>query len=339
MTAGRYAPSPTGTLHLGNLRTALAAWLAAYATGRPFLLRIEDLDRVRAGSETQQIADLTAIGLTWDAPPVRQSERTALYDDAVAALRAAHGPDAVYECFCSRKDIAEASSAPHPAPSPADVGPGAALRPPGFYPGTCRGLSEAERAERRAVRPAALRIDAAKVAGLPEGSVPTARAHDVLHGEVTGLVDDLVLRRNDGAYAYNLAVVVDDLDQGVDQVVRGDDLLDSTPRQRWLAEALCAARGESAPPTQYLHVPLVLNAEGRRLAKRDGAVTLADLADRDPHWTPQRVRDRLLASLGLPEGPLAEAAEAFRPEELPRDPWVFDQQEFDRQGPGRVGHA
>ena len=101
---------------------------------------------------------------------------------------------------------------------------------------------------------------------------------DVLHGEVTGLVDDLVLRRNDGAYAYNLAVVVDDLAQGVDQVVRGDDLLDSAPRQRWLAEALCAARGEPTPAVEYLHVPLVLNAEGRRLAKRDGAVTLKDLS-------------------------------------------------------------
>lgn len=328
MPAGRYAPSPTGALHLGNLRTALVAWLAARASGRSFLLRVEDLDRVRAGSEAQQLADLTAIGLTWDAPPVRQSERTALYDAAVAALRAAHGPEAVYECFCSRKDIAEASSAPHPTPAHDDGGSAPALRPPGFYPGTCRGMSEAERAERRAVRPAALRIDAAKVAGLPEGSIPTARARDVLHGEVTGLVDDLVLRRNDGAYAYNLAVVVDDLDQGVDQVVRGDDLLDSTPRQRWLAEAICAARGEETPRVEYLHMPLVLNAEGRRLAKRDGAVTLADLAARDPRWTPERVRDRLLASLGLPEGPLAEAAGAFRPEDLPRAPWVFDAEDF-----------
>ena len=146
---------------------------------------------------------------------------------------------------------------------------------------------------------------------------------DVLHGEVTGLVDDLVLRRNDGAYAYNLAVVVDDLAQGVDQVVRGDDLLDSAPRQRWLAEALCAARGEPTPAVEYLHVPLVLNTEGRRLAKRDGAVTLKDLAAQDPAWTPERVRDRLLESLGLPAGPLAAAVPAFDPAALPRDPWVF----------------
>ncbi|MDY6056124.1 tRNA glutamyl-Q(34) synthetase GluQRS [Micrococcus sp.] len=322
MSAGRYAPSPTGTLHLGNLRTALVAWLAARASGRAFWLRIEDLDRVRSGAEAEQLADLRTIGLTWDAAPVRQSERTALYDDALAALRAAHGPDAVYECFCSRRDIAEASSAPQ-AGTPVDGGSGTLLRPPGFYPGTCRGLTEAERAERRRARPAALRVDAAQVAGLPAGRVPTASAHDLLHGEVTGLVDDLVLRRNDGAYAYNLAVVVDDLAQGVDQVVRGDDLLDSSPRQRWLAQALCAARGQAAPPVEHLHVPLVLGPDGRRLAKRDGAVTLADLAAQDPRWTPERVRDRLLESLGLPAGPLEGAVAAFDPAALPREPWVF----------------
>ena len=334
MSAGRYAPSPTGTLHLGNLRTALVAWLAARASGRPFLLRVEDLDRVRSGAEAEQLADLAAVGITWDAPPVRQSERTPRYDASVAALRAAHGADVVYECFCSRKDIAEATSAPHPTAEPrgddggaapdASLASGAARRPPGFYPGTCRGLTEDERAERRRTRPAALRIDAARAAGLPAGTVPRAHARDVLHGEVTGLVDDLVLRRNDGAYAYNLSVVVDDLAQGVDQVVRGDDLLDSTPRQRWLAELLSAARGETAPPTEYLHVPLVLNAGGRRLAKRDGAVTLADLAAQDPRWTPERVRDRLLESLGLPAGPLEGAVAAFDPRGLPREPWVFD---------------
>lgn len=336
MPAGRYAPSPTGALHLGNLRTAIVAWLAARATDRTFLLRVEDLDRVRAGAEAAQLAELAAVGLDWDAEPVRQSERTGLYDDAVAALRAAHGADAVYECFCSRKDIAEASSAPHPAPADDDGAPGPAgaapLRPPGFYPGTCRGLTEAQRAERRRVRPSALRIDAARVAGLPEGEIPRTEAVDLLHGEVTGLVDDLVLRRNDGAYAYNLAVVVDDLAQGVDQVVRGDDLLDSTPRQRWLAAALCAARGEALPQTSYLHVPLVLNAEGRRLAKRDGAVTLEDLAAADPSWTPERVRDRLLASLGLPPGPPACAVPAFarmlEDGSLPREPWMFDPAAF-----------
>ena len=127
MPAGRYAPSPTGALHLGNLRTAIVAWLAARATDRTFLLRVEDLDRVRSGAEAAQLAELAAVGLDWDAEPVRQSERTGLYDDAVAALRAAHGADAVYECFCSRKDIAEATSAPHPAPADDDGAPGPAV--------------------------------------------------------------------------------------------------------------------------------------------------------------------------------------------------------------------
>ncbi|MDO4239781.1 tRNA glutamyl-Q(34) synthetase GluQRS [Micrococcus sp.] len=322
MPAGRYAPSPTGTLHLGNLRTAIVAWLAARATDRAFLLRVEDLDRVRSGAEAGQLADLRAVGLDWDGEPVRQSERSGLYADAVAALRAAHGEDAVYECFCSRRDIAQAGSAPQAGDAADDAAP-TPLRPPGFYPGTCRGLTEAERARRRRERPAALRIDAARVAGLPEGVVPEASAHDVLHGEVTGLVDDLVLRRNDGAWAYNLAVVVDDAAQGVDQVVRGDDLLDSAPRQRWLAARIAEAEGRTAAPVEHLHVPLVLNAEGRRLAKRHGAVTLADLAAEDPAWTPEAVRDRLLASLGLPAGPLDRAVDAFDPAALPREAWVF----------------
>lgn len=323
MPAGRYAPSPTGTLHLGNLRTALVAWLAARATDRAFLLRVEDLDRVRSGAEAGQLTDLRAVGLDWDGEPVRQSERSGLYEDAVAALRAAHGEDAVYECFCSRRDIAQAGSAPQAGDADDDDAAPTPLRPPGFYPGTCRGLTVAERARRRRERPAALRIDAARVAGLPEGTVPAASAHDMLHGEVTGLVDDLVLRRNDGAWAYNLAVVVDDAAQGVDQVVRGDDLLDSAPRQHWLAARIAEAQGRTAVPVEHLHVPLVLNPEGRRLAKRDGAVTLADLATEDPAWTPEAVRDRLLASLGLPTGPLDRAAAAFDPAALPREPWVF----------------
>ena len=130
MPAGRYAPSPTGTLHLGNLRTAIVAWLAARASGRDFWLRIEDLDRVRSGAEAEQLTDLRAVGLEWDAAPVRQSERSALYEGAVAALRAAHGPDAVYECFCSRKDIAQAGSAPQAGDATDDDdAPPAPLRP------------------------------------------------------------------------------------------------------------------------------------------------------------------------------------------------------------------
>ncbi|MDO5635437.1 MAG: tRNA glutamyl-Q(34) synthetase GluQRS [Micrococcus sp.] len=351
MSAGRYAPSPTGTLHVGNLRTALLAWLAARASNRPFLVRVEDLDRVRSGAESQQLADLAAVGVNWDAEPVRQSERTQLYTAAVQALRAAHGEDAVYECYCSRKDIAEAGSAPHPAthpdaaahhdngarhlapepPAPEPPAPSAQptpLRPPGFYPGTCRTLTPAQRAERRAQRPAALRLNAALIAGLQPGHHPEATAQDRLHGTVTGLVDDLVVRRNDGAYAYNLAVVVDDLHQGINQVVRADDLLDSTPRQRWLTETIARAQSVPAPDTEYLHVPLVVNAAGQRLAKRDGSVTLEDLTAAIPGLTPAHVRDRLLESVGLPPGPLPDVVAHFDPDALPRDPWVFDEADF-----------
>ncbi|MGW9551077.1 tRNA glutamyl-Q(34) synthetase GluQRS [Citricoccus zhacaiensis] len=354
MPAGRYAPSPSGDLHLGNLRTAILAWLYARHSDRTFLLRIEDLDRVRSGAEAQQVADLAAIGLTWDAEPVRQSERIHLYEDALTALGGAGGKDAldsglIYECYCSRKDIAEATSAPHlaphdaapsaphpPAEATAPTGPGGAaplLLPPGSYPGTCRNLTESERERRRAERPAALRINAARAAGLPDGQAPVHRITDRLNGTVEAAVDDFVLRRNDGAYAYNLAVVVDDLAQGVDQVVRGDDLLSSTPRQDWLARLLAERTSRPAPETEYVHVPLVLNAAGQRLAKRDGAVTLADLAalpassahgdqGSDDGWSPERVRDLLLDSLGLPAGPLDRALTRFDPDAVPGSPWT-----------------
>ena len=335
MPAGRYAPSPSGTLHLGNLRTAILAWLFARHTGRDFLLRIEDLDRVRSGAEAEQLADLAAIGITWDAEPVRQSERIHLYEEALSTLGGLDG-GLVYECFCSRKDIAEATSAPHPVqrtPS-AQPTPSAhhlkssrdapvSVLPPGSYPGTCRNLSAADRERRRRDRPAALRIDAARAAGLPDGQAPVHRVTDRLNGTVQAGVDDFVLRRNDGAYAYNLAVVVDDLAQGVDQVVRGDDLLSSTPRQDWLARLLSGRAGRRPPETEYVHVPLVLNAAGQRLAKRDGAVTLADLAAvPDGGWSPERVRDLLLDSLGLPAGPLELALEHFDPDAVPDAPWT-----------------
>lgn len=300
MGAGRYAPSPSGELHLGNLRTALLAWLFARSTGRDFLLRVEDLDRARAGAEALQLADLRAIGLDWDGPAVRQTERTDGYFDAVATLEAA---GLLYECFCTRRDIAEAPSAPHAAP--------------GTYPGTCRNLTDSERAARRAERPAALRLHSA---------ISRFTITDALQGDYTGTVDDFVIMRNDGVPAYNLAVVVDDALQGIDQVVRGDDLLPSTPRQAHLAgllagrsTATCTAVEPMLP--QYAHVPLVLNGQGRRLAKRDGAVTLARLGH--DGVSPARVRAVLLESAGLPGGSLADALGAFDPAALPREPWVF----------------
>ena len=187
--AGRYAPSPTGELHLGNLRTAVLAWLFARSGDRRFLLRNEDLDsgRVRPGVAAQQAADLAALGLDFDPPTLVQSVRAEVYAAALAALG-----ERTFECFCTRREIAEAASAPH----------GTVPR----YPGTCRELTTDQRAERRRTRAPALRLRA-------DGAEQTI--HDLLHGTVTAPVDDIVVRRNDEVAAYHLAVVVDDGDTGV----------------------------------------------------------------------------------------------------------------------------
>ncbi len=287
--AGRFAPSPSGELHVGNLRTAVLAWLFARSTGRDFLLRVEDLDRARAGAEAEQLRDLAAIGVTWDGAVVHQTDRGELYRDAIQQLTSA---GLTYECFCTRREIQEAPSAPH--------------APQGAYPGTCRNLDPAELEVKRSLRPAAIRLRA----GVGEYTV-----NDVLHGDFTGVVDDFVLRRNDGVTAYNLAVVVDDAAQGIDQVVRGDDLLPSTPRQAYLASLL------HIPVPEYAHVPLVVNSDGARLAKRDGAVTLGDLSRAGV--AAAEVRDLILRSLGLPAGTLEQALSGFTPGSLPREPWVW----------------
>ena len=287
--AGRFAPSPSGELHVGNLRTAILAWLFARSTGRRFLLRVEDLDRARAGAEAVQLRDLAAVGVTWDGAVVRQTGREPLYTAAIGQLAVA---GLTYECFCTRREIQEAPSAPH--------------APQGAYPGTCRELSAAELEFKRSTRPAAIRL---------RSSVTEWTVEDVLHGPFTGMVDDFVLRRNDGVTAYNLAVVVDDAEQGIDQVVRGDDLLPSTPRQAYLASLL------NMPVPEYAHVPLVVNADGARLAKRDGAVTLGDLAA--VGIPAEALRRTILESLGLPGASLEEALREFKPAALPREPWVW----------------
>jgi glutamyl-tRNA synthetase len=189
----------------------------------------------------------------------------------------------VYPCWCTRAEIREAASAPH--------GP----LPEGHYPGTCKRLTAAQRAEREASgRPPALRADAGGA---------TVDFTDRLHGEQSGMVDDFVVRRNDGAFAYNLAVVVDDGAQRIGEIVRGDDLLDSTPRQLWLASVL------GLPAPSFAHVPLVLGADGARLAKRHGAVTLADRLELGE--TADDVRARLAASVGLCEPDERPAPEAL----------------------------
>ena len=297
MGAGRFAPSPSGPLHLGNLRTAILAWLFARSTQRDFLLRIEDLDRVRSGAEAAQLAELESLGLEFDGPLLRQSERLPIYFDAVEQLKKR---DLLFPCFCSRKDIAEAASAPHAAP--------------GAYPGTCRDLSPAEREAKAKERPAALRLRA---------EVTEFSVHDQLAGDYMGVVDDFVLVRNDGAPAYNLAVVVDDALSGIDQVVRADDLLSSAPRQGYLATLL----GYDVP--EYAHVPLALNAKGQRLAKRDGAVTLEEITEHGVH--PADVVAILLESLGLPSTSLQAALEAFDPVNLPREPWIVEPENIVQQ--------
>ena len=284
---GRFAPSPTGLLHVGNLRTALLSWLFARTAGEQHLVRMEDLDqgRVQAGAAERQLSDLRAIGVDWDGEVVWQSNRHEAYERAIERLQA---EGRLYECFCTRAEIRAAASAPH--------GP----LPEGAYPGTCLRLTEAERRRKRAGgRPPALRVRAS------EAQISFT---DRLCGPQTGLVDDFVVRRNDGAPAYNLAVVVDDAWQGIGEVVRGDDLLESTPRQLFLFGLL------GLEPPAYAHVPLVLGPDGTRLAKRHGAVTLDELS-------PAAALRWIAGSLGM-EGAAtaAELRARFDPDALPRTP-------------------
>jgi glutamyl-tRNA synthetase len=285
--AGRFAPSPSADLHIGNLRTAVLAWLFARSTGRRFLLRVEDLDdRTFSDIGTRQVDDLAAIGLTWDEPAEWQTGHRDRYDAVIEQLR---DDGLLYECYCSRKDIAQAPQAPH--------------APQGAYPGNCRDLTDAERQARQAEtdRPPALRLRTDTFVGT---------VTDLVHGSYTGIVDDFVVRRGDGVPAYNLAVVVDDAATGVDQVVRGDDLLSSSPRQAYLARRL------GYPEPTYAHVPLVLNEDGARLAKRDGAVTLAEIGV-------DRALAQISASLGWPASDVNGMLERFDPAELPRHPWIY----------------
>jgi glutamyl-tRNA synthetase len=284
--SGRFAPSPSADLHIGNLRTAVLAWLFARSTDRGFLIRVEDLDdRTHAEVATQQLADLAAIGITWDAPPEWQSAQRPRYDAVVDTLIER---GLVYECYCSRREILSAPHAPH--------------APVGAYPGTCRHLTDDQRAARRGSgRAPALRLRA---------DIAEYTVTDLLHGPYTGVVDDFVLRRGDGVPAYNLAVVVDDAAQNIDQVVRGDDLLSSSPRQAYLGSLL------GYPQPVYAHVPLVLNADGARLAKRDGAVTLAEIGVAQAFAL-------ITQSLGWPAETMDELLAQFDPARLPREPWIY----------------
>ncbi|OOD32880.1 glutamyl-Q tRNA(Asp) synthetase [Corynebacterium jeikeium] len=348
--AGRYAPSPSGDLHLGNFRTAVLAWLFAKHEGREFRMRIDDIDAQRSSEESakQQLLDLATMGIGYEGRLWRQQECWSEYEKALEALRE---KGLVYECYCSRKDIAEAVRAPHAAP--------------GAYPGTCRDLGETERAAKRAELTARGRVPALRLrAEVDEWEVRErfavgangtgANGGNVSDGSVggvyRGVVDDMVLRRGGNApkasagaggdagtgapdvagepvnrdYAYNLAVVVDDALAGVGQVVRGDDLLSSAPRQAYLAHLL------GLPPVEYVHVPLVLGPDGKRLAKRDGAVTLRDFpggAEGMLRWIAGSLGEAVDASAAEAAGARgitpAALLPTFRPELLPREPVIW----------------
>jgi glutamyl-Q tRNA(Asp) synthetase len=289
---GRFAPSPTGPLHLGSLVAALGSWLFARAGGGRWLVRMEDLDtpRVIPGAADDILRTLERFGLTWDGEVVRQSQRTGWYEDALRSLRM-NGH--VFPCACSRSDLSRTASAPARGDA-SDTATGA------VYPGTCRnGLSpgKAPRAFRFRVAPGTVTFED-RVFG------PVAQ-------DLQRSVGDFVVRRADGPYAYQLAVVVDDAAQGVTEVVRGADLLDSTSRQIALQHAL------SLPAPSYAHLPLVLGGDGTKLGKRDGALPLDTLDD-------ARVRDAFafaLSALGQdPAESAREAARRFDPTRIPREP-------------------
>jgi glutamyl-tRNA synthetase len=281
---GRYAPSPTGDQHLGNASTALLAWLSVRSRGGAFVIRMEDLDRprVRPGSAERILDDLAWLGLDWDEgpdvggphEPYEQSRRTASYEEAFARLRSS---GLVYPCFCSRRDIATAASAPQE--------PGDEI----LYPGTCRALDAEVAARRIAARhPHAWRFRV-------EGN-EVLRFHDLVRGACRGEAPgDFVVRRADGAFAYQLAVVVDDAAMGITEVVRGDDLLASTARQLLLYRAL------GLEPPAFAHVPLLLGPDGVRLSKRHAGTSIRAL--RDAGRSADSIVGRLASLLGLRAAP------------------------------------
>lgn len=258
MVTGRLAPSPSGEMHLGNALAALLAWLSARSAGGRVLLRLEDLDKPRCPERYALgvMEDFTWLGLDWDGPPLWQSRRD---DHYAACLSRLEAQGLLYPCYCTRKEL-------HAAPTEASAPHGAAP----VYPGTCRDLTPAQRSQREAQgRRPALRL----------------RVPDAVYSFTDGLqgpfganlareVGDVLLRRSDGLYAYQLAVVADDGATGVNQVVRGRDLLLSTPQQLYLQQVL------SLPHPTYYHTPLLLAPDGRRLSKREGDLSLKSLSKR-----------------------------------------------------------
>ena len=277
MTTGRYAPSPSGRMHLGNLLCCLLAWLSAKSKGGQVLLRIEDLDAQRCPRVYADaiIDDLAWLGLAADGPqpPVYQSERSAIYQQYYDKL-AARG--LTYPCFCSRSQL-HAASAPHRSDGQV------------VYAGTCRGLTPAQAAEKARTKAPAWRVR------VPDEEIAFVDGHLGPYAEnLARDCGDFYLRRADGVFAYQLAVVVDDALMGVTEVVRGADLLSSTPRQLWLYREL------GLTPPAFYHLPLLLDHEGRRLSKRDGDQSLEHLRAR---YAPEEIIGKLAFAAGLQATP------------------------------------
>jgi glutamyl-tRNA synthetase len=297
---GRLAPSPTGAQHVGNARTYLIAWLAARACGGQVVLRIEDIDspRIKAGAAEQACADLRWLGLDWDEGPIVQTERLPLYEAALARLQA---HELVYPCTCTRGDVERAASAPHLE----HEGP--------VYPGTCSGRQA--RDARTLDRPHAWRFRVGAAAPAFDDEV-----HGLVRVDIAQAGGDFVVWKSAGTPAYQLAVVVDDAALGITHVVRGDDLIVSTPRQLLLYQAL------AAPAPRFAHAPLVVGPDGRRLAKRHGDTRLSAL--RAAGVRPEALLGLLAWSCGWLERvePVAarDLVPLFRLETIPRQPFVLD---------------
>ncbi len=306
---GRLAPSPTGAQHVGNARTYLIAWLSARSRGGRVVLRIEDIDspRVKPGAAEQALDDLRWLGLNWDGEPLVQTQRLAVYEEA---LRRLQERELVYPCTCTRADVERAASAPH-----ADhEGP--------TYPGTCSGRQVADAAA-LGDRPFAWRFRVSQSPAFTDGYRGPTQI------DLRQMGGDFVVWKSAGTPAYQLAVVVDDAAQGVTEVVRGDDLVPSTPRQLLLYEALGLS-----PPT-FVHVPLVVGPDGRRLAKRHGDTRLRAL--RDTGMRPEALVGLLAWSCGWLEQPepvaVRDLLSLFRMATIPKEPFVLAPQLL--SGPGQ----
>jgi glutamyl-tRNA synthetase len=293
------APSPTGAQHVGNARTYLIAWLSTRSQGGSVALRIEDIDspRVKPGADSQLLDDLKWLGLDWDGSPVVQSQRLARYEEALRRLQA---EELVYPCTCSRTDVAGAASAPHAA----HEGPA--------YPGTCSSRRVVDAAG-LGNRPIAWRFRASEFPTFPDGYQGRVHVDPATFG------GDFVVWKSAGTPAYQLAVVVDDADMGISEVVRGADLIPSTPRQIMLYRAL------GLTPPHFVHIPLVVGPDGRRLAKRHGDTRLAAL--RDAGVSSESLVGLLAWSCGwLPDPKRARPAELlprFRLARIPPQPFVL----------------